>query len=93
MGIILIAILWLIWLAVMIYLAYPLSKSILVQQKLKDYLTKHSTERVQDMNKNCFNCDKKLEPHLESVIFGTDDWDGHSFRCECMPKGWVISVG
>jgi hypothetical protein len=44
----------------------------------------------------CPSCGKPLEPALESVIFGTDEWDGHSYKptCNCIDDENVrISIG
>ena len=41
----------------------------------------------------CLNCGKKLKPALSAKNFITKKWDKHSFVCQCMPKGRVISIG
>lgn len=40
----------------------------------------------------CPGCGKKLIPATECVTFGTDEWDGHSFKCDCHP-GVITSIG
>lgn len=46
-------------------------------------------------NGQCPNCGVALLPDLEAKIFGTEEWDGHTFKagCECMPKNVRICIG
>lgn len=46
-------------------------------------------------NKACHTCGVEFVPDLESVIFGTKEWDGHTYKanCEHIPETVRISIG
>jgi len=46
-----------------------------------------NTERIK-----CLNCGKVFEPDLEAKNFITNEWDEHTYKCNCMP-GMRISIG
>jgi len=48
----------------------------------------------EDMQK-CHQCGTALVPDPESVIYGTTDWDGHTykFNCSCVSHGLRVSIG
>ena len=37
-------------------------------------------------------CKKELKPERTAKNFKTKKWDGHSFKCECLPDK-IISIG
>ena len=41
----------------------------------------------------CRNCGKELKPDLTAINFKTKKWDKYSYKCDCLPKNIVISIG
>ena len=40
----------------------------------------------------CLNCGRELKPDKTTLNFTTKKWDGHTYKCKCMPK-LRISIG
>ncbi len=42
--------------------------------------------------KRCESCGKPLIPDLKAMNF-TGKWDGHTYKCKCLPKYMRVSIG
>ncbi len=53
-----------------------------IEKKIKEQVEKMEDK---DFTKQpfCLECDKLMLPDKEAVIFGTDKWDGHSWKFDC----------
>ena len=57
-------------------------------------MKKQLKKRIKEAGK-CDKCGKALVPDLDSVVYGTTDWDQHSFKfdCNCYRKDLRVAIG